>query len=339
MCGEARQRGEEGAEGEKPAEEPAEGEEGGEEAAQEPSALEQGMNLIDAKAAQDFLSFNGDFSAEVKEEEAKLNLNAFFTLSPVDKNYDRLKSILYHLLATPEFQGLFEDRYRGAQELAQNIADYIDKDEVHNEPGGEERGREIVRGQGNTTMKNGKALSLEELTLVPGMTEAVFQKLKEYVTIYGPDDKVWVCRAKDPLVRALVLAYSENNPKMEPIKDDNEEMLKKATDAVLNNCPDLKTIAKELDLALGVVEGGEGTETQPTPRTTTTSKEGQTTQETRPTQKSTSQSFTDLVKEKGVVFGIDAAGLVGESEVKVITVVDTSQGDPKQWKQLFWRVE
>lgn len=313
----------------------------GEQPAEQPSALEQGMNLIDAKAAQDFLNFNGNFSAEVKEEEAKLNLNAFFKIAPQEKGYDRLKSILYHLLASPDFKGLFEDRYRGAQELAQNIADYIDKDEVHNEPGGEERGREVVRSQADTAMKNGKLLSLEELALVPGMTETVFQKLKENVTIYGADEKVWVCRAKEPLVRALVLAYSENNPKMEPIKDDNEELLKKATDAVLNNCPDLALISKELDLALGVVEAASGdgtTETQAAPSTVTQTKEGQTTQGTTP-QKSTSQNFSDLVKDKGGIFGIVGVGLVGESEVKVITVVDTSQGDPKSWKQLYWRVE
>jgi hypothetical protein len=328
-----------------PAEAPAEGEgEDGEAQGEEPSALEQGMNMIDATAAQDFLDFNGDFSAEVKEEEAKLNLNAFYNTPPTDKSYDKLKSMLYHLLATDEFKGMFEDRYRGAQELAQNIADYIDRDEVHNEPGGEERGREVVRGQADAAMKNGKLLTLEELNLVPGMTEEVFQKLKEHVTIYGPDIKVWVCRAKDPVVRAMILAYSENNPKMEPLKDDNEEMLKKATDAVLNNCPDVTLISKELDTALGASEaapGGGETETQPGAPPTTAAKEGQTTQGGTPgtPQKSTFQSFADLVKEKGTVFGIVGAGIVGESEVRVVTVIDTSQGDPKQWKQLYWRVE
>ena len=304
----------------------------------QPSALEQGMAMIDSKAAQDFLDFNGDFAAEVQEEEAKLNLNAFFTISPTQKNYDRLKSVLYHLLATDEFKGLFDDRYRGAQDLAQNIADYIDKDEVHNEPGGEDRGREVVGGK-NVEMKNGKLLSLEELAMVPGMTDPVFQKLKEYVTVYGTDEKVWVCRAKDPLVRALIISYTENNPRMEPLKDDNEEMLKKATDAVVNNCPDIDNMSKQLDIALGVSDEVPGdTESQPAPTTTTQSKEGQTTQGIGTPQKSSSQSFGDLVKDKGTVFGITSVGQVGESEVRLVTVVDTS-GDAKSWKQLYWRVE
>lgn len=320
--------------GEPPPETGAEGEEG-----EGPSALEQGMAMINTKAAQDFLAFNGDFSAEIKEEDAKLNLNGFFTLSPQEKSYDRLKSTLYHLLVTDEFKGLFDDRFRGAKELAQNIADFIDKDEVHNEAGGEERGREVVRGQDDTSMKNGKLISLEELALVPGMTDPIFQKLKQYVTIYGGDEKIWVCRAEEPLVKALILAYTENNPRMEPIPDDNAELLQKALDAVLNSCPDLASMAKELDSTLGVVaQEDAGSSPEPAPKTKTETKEGQTTQGQSP-QKSTSQNFKDLVKENGTIYSVIGTGTVGESEVRLVTILDTSKGAPANWKQLYWRVE
>lgn len=322
-----------------PAEE--EGGEGAEEKAEEPSALEQGMNLIDTKGTQDFLQFNGDFSAEIQLEDAKINLNQFYGLNPkTDKNkYDRLKSTLYHLLVTEEFKGMFEDRYRGAKELAQNIADFIDKDEVRNEPGGEERGRELVGGQADTFMKNGKLLSVEELVLVPGMTDDIFQKLKPYVTLYGPDEKIYICRAQEPLVRALIIAYTENNPKMEPLSDDNEELLTKASEALFANCPSTANMSKELDLVLGVTPDSPSEGTQ-TGNTSTRSQRGQTTQGSQGNEaNSTSQNFTDLVKDSGTIYSVVGIGTVGESEVKLKTVLDTAKNRPQEWPTFYWRVE
>ncbi len=305
------------------------------EGGEEPSSLEQGMNLIDSKGMKDFLNFRGDFSAEVEMEDSKLNLNIFYNLSPKQKSYDRIKSTLYHILASEAFSGLFEDRYRGAQELAQNIVDFIDKDEVHNDPGGEERGREVVRGDAKSVMKNAKLLSLEELLLIPGMTDAVFQKLKEFVTIYGSDEKIYICRSKDPLARALIIAYSENNPRMEPIKDDNEELLTKVTDAVFGMCPATGSMEQAINEVLGL--GPEDAD-EPSSTTSTATKEGSTTQQNTG-QNSASQGFQELVKEDGNIYTIVGTGIVGESEVKLKTVVDTSSGNSRQWKEIYWRVE
>lgn len=303
-------------------------EEGGGEAA-------GGLGLIDLSGAEEFLDFPGDFSVEISSEDSKLNLNAFYNMSPKQKSYDRLKSTLYHLLATPEFEGLFEDRYRGAKDLAQNIVDYIDKDDVYNEADGQERGRE-GGSAGDTSMKNGKFISVEELTLVPGMTDAVFQKLKNYVTAYGADEKVWVCRAEEPLVRALILAYTDNNPKMEPIRDDNEEMLSKATEVVLASCPNTANMSLELDRLLGV-SGDTGDLADNS--TNTNSRGSNTSGNPAAARNSTSQNFSELVKDSGVIYTVVGVGTVGESEVRLKTILDTSNSNPRQWKELYWRVE
>lgn len=309
-----------------------------------PSEVEAGLQEINLKGAESFLAFEGDFSAEITEEDAKINLNSFYSLSPRKKSYDRLKNVLYHLLADQEFVDLFEDRYRDAKALAQNIADYIDKDESYNEPGGLERGREGASGglsaAGTEQMKNGKLLSLEELILVPGMTDPIFQKLKEYVTVYGTDEKVNLCRAKEPLVRAMVIAYTENNPKMEPIGHDNEELLVKATEAVLNNCPDVGNMSRELDLVLGVAP--EDLEKKPTTTTTSSgSAQGRTSSgsEQQEQQDNSAGQFGELIKDKADIFTIVSTGNLGESEVKVKLVLDTSNSNPRQWKELYWRVE
>ncbi len=322
---------------------PVEAENSNGEEVQEPSALEQGIGFIDTQGAKDFFSFNGDFATQIVEEETKLNLNAFYQMDPKQKNYDRLKSVLYHLLATDEFEGLFSDRYRGAQELTQNIVDFIDKDEAQNDPGGQERGREGLQGGKNNEMKNAKLLSVEDLIQVPGMNDDILKVLRQYVTVYGKNEKIFLCRAEDPLVKAVILAYTENNPRMEPLKDDNKEMLDRAVEAVMIHCPDPASMARELDVVLGVApnEDAGGVDLQEQQPETTYSSTGTTTQKKDKTnaQNSASNTFIELVKSDNSVYTLVGVGTVGDSEVKIKTVLDTSQGSPGQWEQLYWRVE
>lgn len=335
--------GEEGAEGD--GETPPEGEgdaagEGNDLSKEAPEGAQQAMNILDMKGAQTFLAFEGDFSAEVEEEDTKINLNAFFAMAPTSKEYDRLRNVLYHLMVSDEFKGLFEDRFRGPKELAQSIADYIDRDEAVTE-NGEERGREGLTGGKQVTMKNGKLLTVEELIMVPGMNDAIFKKLRPYVTVYGKDDKILLCRAPETLVAAVILAYTENNPKMEPLKDDNADLIQKAREAVLNSCPDGQAMANDLDKVLGVETpetDSSGTETAPTsvlqgdksksPATGAGGILG-----------ATANSFESMLKTTADVFRITGIGTVGDTEVRIKTVVDTSGGNAKTWKDLYWRVE
>jgi hypothetical protein len=257
-------------------------------------------------------------------------------MDPKQKKYDEWKGVLYHLLATDEFAGLFEDRYRDAKEMAQSIVDYIDKDDVYNEIGGEQRGREGAAGQQYQEMKNAKLLSVEELMMVPGMTEGVFQKLKEMVTVYGNSGKVYICRAKEPLVKALIIMYTDIHPQIEPLQDDNTELLDKTLEAVLNSCPDTVLLTQELDKVLGVVES---TEDGGTSTASTTSLQGKKSPVEGGEPGSSITNFQDMLTDEANIFTIVAKGIVGESEVKLKTILDTSGGDPKQWQELYWRVE
>ena len=319
-----------------------EGGEGGEggEAPGASASPAQPLSGFNVQGAESFLAFEGDFSSEITEEDAKLNINAFFNLSPGAKSYDRLKSTIYHLLLTDEFKGMFEDKFRGAKDLAQNIADYIDRDDAQNEAGGQDRGREGVGlAAGQVKMKNAKLLSLEELMVVPGMTEDIFQKLKPYLTVYGADEKIFLCRAKDPLVKALILAYTENNTKLEPLRDENADLLTKATDAVLNSCPDLQAMANELDKALGVTQpesGPSDTGAKPGPTSTLP---GATSGTGASAAGASADDFSKMIKNENKIFTVIGIGTVGETEVRLKTVLDTSNPNPNRWTVLYWRVE
>jgi len=296
----------------------------------------QAVNFFDVNGAKEFLSFEGDFSSEVEEEDTKINLNAFYNLVPTQKEYDRLKATLYHLMVSNEFKGLFEDRFRGPKELAQNIADYIDRDDGVNDTGGEERGREGVAGGQNLKMKNAKLFSLDELSQVPGMTEGIFKKLTPYVTVWGKDEKIFLCRAPEPVVRAVILAYTENNTKMEALQDDNEDLMKKALDAVLNSCPDQQAMANELDKALGVDQNpAGGSESQPAPAGEAKAP----TSTAKTPAKTPSFDLSVMSKDQADVFKVTGTGTVGHTEVRIKTVIDTSGGASKSWKELYWRVE
>jgi type II secretory pathway component PulK len=301
-----------------------------------PTAL-QALNF---GAAEAFLAFEGDFSSEIQEEDSKINVNAFFTLAPTAKEYDRLKAILYHLLVSEEFNGLFEDRFRGAKELAQNIADYVDRDEAITEAG-EERGREGVSGGRQVSLKNGKLLTLEELIMVPGMNDAIFQKLKPYLTVNGKDEKIYLCRAAEPVAAAVILAYTDNNPKMEPLNDENIELLDKAKEAVLNSCPDSQAMANELDKVLGVETTPETDSSGSTPETApTTVLTGETAKGKSPVGTGTASfTLTSMIKNQADIYKIVGIGIVGETEVRVKMIVDTAGGGSKNWKELYWRVE
>jgi type II secretory pathway component PulK len=301
-----------------------------------PTAL-QALNFGEAEA---FLAFEGDFSSEIQEEDSKVNVNAFFSLAPTSKEYDRLKAVLYHLLVGEEFNGLFEDRFRGAKDLAQNIADYVDRDEAITEAG-EERGREGVSGGRQVSLKNGKLLTLEELIMVPGMNDAIFQKLKPYLTVYGKDEKIYLCRAAEPVAAAVILAYTDNNPKMEPLNDENIELLDKAKEAVLNSCPDSQAMANELDKVLGVETTPETDSSGSTPETApTTVLTGETAKGKSPVGTGTASfTLTSMIKNQADIYKIVGIGIVGETEVRVKMIVDTAGGGSKNWKELYWRVE
>lgn len=306
----------------------------------EQASSEENYQAINMEEAKSFLDFRGDFSVQIEEEEAKLNLNAFFTLSPKEPRYDRLKKTLYFLLLSKEFADMFEDPYRGARELAQNIADYIDRDEVYNEEEGQERGREASQLNQLQEMKNAKLLSLEELALVPGMTDIIMQKLKPYVTIYGKDERVLVCRAKEALVRAMVLAYTQNNPRMDPLNDTNQELLQKATEAVTDNCPDVNLAAQELDLVLNVKEGSSSS-ASPFASSRSISESDENTDENRRRNNSRNtqtNTFLDLVSEDRNVYQITSSGRVDETEVNILMVWDTASGSPLSWRQLLWKI-
>ena len=115
----------------------------------------------------------GWVTVEITDESSKLNVNQLVRKSGLP---DAIKQEVFtRILTEMELD----------PELANAVIDWIDKDD-EGQNGGQENS---IYGYAVTTdsygSKNATFLSLNELTLVNGMTDEIFKKLAPYITIYG----------------------------------------------------------------------------------------------------------------------------------------------------------
>ncbi len=287
----------------------------------------QAIGNFDTKKAQDFLAFEGDFDAKIEMEDGKFPLNAFYVYTPTQPEYDRLKNILVNLFLQKPFENLLKDRLQSSKDLVNKIADYVDRNDVTNELGGGERGTESSAYAGlKQKPKNGKLLTVDELILVPGMTEDLLSELKKHVTVYKSTDKINACEGSDEILRAIIMTYTQNSA--EPIRYDNEERLKSLVTLVRVRCPDPTGMEQILNQTLGI--------SSPTSQPATASPGSN---PAAGVSAPVPISFASMLSSDRTVYRIEATGTVGEAEIKIINVLDTSSGSPDQWKDLYWRVE
>jgi type II secretory pathway component PulK len=296
---------------------------------------QQALGNVNSKEAQTFLDFEGDFDAKVEAEDGKLPLNGFYTLSPTQREYDRLKDTLRFLLMQKPFEGFLKDPTQDSQDLAGKIADFIDKNDVINEYKGEERGPESGLYVGTAQKpKNAKLLTADELILIPGMTDDILTELKKHVTVYKSTDKINACLASDELLRAMILAFTQRED-IEPIRPDNEDRLKNAMDKIREKCPDSQAMSLALNDVLGISASGSsasGTTASASPPPTSQPAGGT-------SGNANFSSFSSMINSEEMVFRIEATGTVGNAEVKIINVLQAGSNNPDQWKDIFWRVE
>lgn len=306
-----------------------EGEEGGLNAEQL-SNIKQSADVMSEKQAKNFLNFEGDFNAEVDAEDGKIPLNAFYYLTPTQPEYDRLKTVLISLFKQNNFLKHIKDKQRGPEELANRIADYIDKNDSVNEMGGSERGNESGVYVGSKAKpKNAKLVSVDELIFVPGMSEELLEEIKNDVTVYGSGDKINACASGDELLKGLIIAYSQRSD-IEPIRADNEERLKNVLTAVREKCPDAQAMTQALNESLGVTTSSSsiGSASSQPATGSGTSSAG-----------TIQNSFASMISNNENYFRIKASGTLEHAQVKIEAVVDASNSNPDQWKILYWRIQ
>ncbi len=271
--------------------------------------------------AEEFLTFDGDFEVTCDTEERRINLNVFRAV-PVPETapttpegalslYDTQKFLLISLLSQPEFEPIFKGKPDDIRKQVNFIADWADKDDRINEAPGIQGSPEESEYSGpkyHYKVKNGKYQTLGELLLVAGVGDDLYQRLSPEITIYG-DDKMNLCQASDPMVKAFVGKYAQSTPGLTPIPPEDskwETVLSAVRTACEDPSPKPAAVAAAVATSLGI---------------------------------SDSAGLAKQITTSNRFYRIEAMGTMNESQVKVVAVLDTASTNPNLWKTLYFRVE
>ena len=137
----------------------------------------------------------GWVTVEIADESSKLNLNKLVRKSglPDTVRQEVLRKVLLDLELDPE--------------LINPIIDWVDTDEEAQNGGVEDASYGYNAGLDPYPSKNGPFLSINELTLVKGITDEIYQKIKPYVTIYG-NDKMNLNTVDETILKAYMFVLT-----------------------------------------------------------------------------------------------------------------------------------
>ena len=301
-----------------------EGEEGGEPASESGGGL-LGLGVMGSINAEDFLSFEGDFSVECDDEQGKINLNYFRDVegeinSTTGSNaYEAHKKLIQNLLTQESFEKILENKKDDIKKIVNNIADWVDSNDRINEAPGIAGGYEDSEyDKSDYKVKNGRFLSIAELLLVARIGDDLYNALLPHVTIYG-DNKLNPCIASDDMVISFVMRYSEEEENIPVLSSDKDERVQKILDGVSEACmnpsPQTNDIATAIVDALDVAENEAGN--------------------------AKSNIATEMAKQLTTTnrfYGLNLTGSVGDISMRIKAVLDTD-GAMNSWKLLYYRVE
>jgi general secretion pathway protein K len=255
---------------------------------------------------RDFLSFDGDFSAEVKDHESRINVNAFANEQGVTTIMESpTAQLLIGLMSGEENDTWFRERNLNRDELIGNLKDWVDQDSVRSGGlGGYEDNLYNTLDPPFLT-KNAPFDSIEEIRVVAGWEGEVFDKFKDSLTVYGdPAGKVNINTIDDPVLIGLIRGC------VSPMPTDQQVM--QTLEVMSTNDPFLSYLQDGAALTRGLTQAGL-TVPDPSCLPNKTTK--------------TSQTFT-----------ITSVGMVGDSSATITAILDFSQGS-NEGKLVYWRVD
>ncbi len=159
-----------------------------------------------------FLDFEGDFRAEINDEDGKININSLKEGSATTIQTSPIGMAMYSLMQDQRYDEMFEERndYDRWEVLA-NIKDFIDTDNMQSSAmGGYEDSLydDDEKWGRNYKPKNLEFDALDEVQLVAGVTDEVYLTFGPQWTIYG-NNKINITTCSSPLRYALIRAYAD----------------------------------------------------------------------------------------------------------------------------------
>lgn len=264
----------------------------------------ESMEAANRFGKRGFLDFEGDFDASVRGEDCRLNLNMFATHAQ-SQNIQEIAAaqLLYRMMSTEEEQEWLRDRNLDPWDLISNIVDWVDVDNVVASGKGGYEDDFYNRLDSPYLAKNAPFDTIEELRLVEGWQDDVYERYADKLTIYG-SQKVNINCADNEVIKAMIQA---NVPRLLS-KDELDRVMEelanyrmvtsfnKTTDA----CTYFQGAIPDLD----------------------------------------KNSFCKNLTTSTKVFTVNSTGIVGDTTVTVTAVLnyDTTTGS-KEGKFLYWRIQ
>lgn len=253
-----------------------------------------------------FLDFDGDFAAEISDEDRKINVNRLgrscdATCTLATLQLDPIAIQLYGLMSGEAHDQWFYDRDIERWELIADMADWIDQDTNRIWRGGYEDN--LYNSLDSPYLsKNARFDTQAEIMLVEGWQDDVYERFGDEITVYGPG-KININTASDDMLKGIFKAY------LEPTVTDSE------ADRLLMQMRDTTMI---VDFTKGE-EFQEWIEEQ----TNYTVREG--------------LDLKNEIKTSSETFKVVSTGMVGESSATAVCVLDFSSSKVGRIK--YWRVD
>ena len=170
---------------------------------------EESGGLFDDKA---FLDFDGDFSAQVTDEDSKVNLAQLSKITSEEDLLNLEENLIalqvYSLMSGEEQDQWFYERSIERWEIIANLIDWMDSDteRAWRSGGYEDSLYDDIEPPYLT--KNAGFDSKQEIRLVAGWDDEVYERFEDQLTIYG-SGKVNINTASDEVMCAMLKAFSE----------------------------------------------------------------------------------------------------------------------------------
>jgi type II secretory pathway component PulK len=248
---------------------------------------------------RNFLDFDGDFAAELVDEDSRIYVGKIEATSYAELLENRVALELYGLMSGLDNDQFFYDKNLDRWELIANLADWVDLDGDRLYQGGTEDN--VYNNLESPYLpKNAPFDTLEEIRLVDGWNrDDVWERFGQNLTIYGAG-KVNVNTAPREVMFALLKAH------LDPLPADQfvEEIILRIDEyKALANFTDGKSFTAYLETLGATVD----------------------------------PNMATAISTESTVFRVTSTGVVNDATVTITTVLDFSQDTAG--KVVYWRVE
>lgn len=264
---------------------------------------------------RNFLDFDGEFVAEVTDENSKVNVSEIRGTNLTELMGNVQAQQLFGLMSGEDNDSFFLEKNIERWELIGNLADWTDPDDSRAWQGGAEDSL-YMNLESDYRPKNAPFDSFEEVRLVDGWhDDDVWERFGKHLTIYG-GDRINVNSAGPEVIRGLLLAYCM------PGGVPNQGLVTQIETKLEEHRALIGPFGQPRDFVTAVEQAG-GTCTAP----------------------SNGQASANLLQSISVsshVFRITSTGVVGEAKVTVTTIMDSrrrNRGAQRESNIVHFKIE